>query len=37
MVGGNVLSRLEKGNLDNRIHGVMKESEKKDNEVFVMG
>ena len=37
MVGGNVLSRLEKGNLNNRIHGVMKESEKKDNDLFVMG
>lgn len=37
MVGGNVLSRLEKGNLNNRIHGVMKESEKEDNDLFVMG
>lgn len=37
MVGGDVLSRLEKGNLSNRIHGVMGESEKKDYNLFVMG
>ena len=37
MVGGNVLSRVEKGNLNDRIHGVMNDSKKKDNDLFVMG
>ena len=37
MVDGHMLSRLQKGNLNDRIHKFMSDSEKKDDDSYVMG